>query len=177
MDALPGLHPQRDAVATGLSMAGAGARPLLCRLLERANSVSAPAAATEAVVCGGRSTDLGPDGSPLRPPPSPRLLPTTGFAQQKGSRASPWGLTAAAGTGQDRPAANSSTLPLLSPAGGGLISSYKIVRYPAPPQPKCPQGREPLFRPSEQGTHKLGDDEGSPLLLFNKSHMVGMCVY
>ena len=55
--------------------------------------------------------------------------------------------------------------------------SYTIVRYPPPPQPKCPQGREPLFWPSEQGTHKLGDEEGSRLLLLNKNHMVGMCVY
>lgn len=55
--------------------------------------------------------------------------------------------------------------------------SYTIVRYLPPPQPKCPQGREPLFWPSEQGTHKLGDEEGSLLLLLNKNHMVGMCVY
>lgn len=55
--------------------------------------------------------------------------------------------------------------------------SYKIVRYPCHPQPECPQGREPLFWPSEQGTHKLGDEESSCLLLLNKNRMEGMCVY
>lgn len=63
------------------------------------------------------------------------------------------------------------------PCWGRADFFIQNCKVSCPPQPKCPQGREPLFRPSEQGTHKLGDDEGSPLLLLNKNHMVGMCVY
>lgn len=91
----------------------------------------------------------------------------------KGSHTGPWGLPQQA-PGQDGPSATSSTLPF-SPSTCWGRADFFIQNCKVSPH-KCPQGREPLFWPSEQGTHKLGD-EGSRLLLLNKNHMAGMCVY
>lgn len=174
MDALPGLHPQRDAVASGLSMAGAGAWPLLCRALGRANPFSAPAAAAGAVVCDGRGTDLA-RWQPFTSTSISQAAPTDWLCSALKA------ATQAFGDCRSRPGTGWTISkleypPFLSPStcwgrADFFIQNCKVSRL------NCPQGRESLFWPSEQGTHKLGDEEGSRLLLLNKDHMAGMCVY